>query len=270
MAQKKTPTSKTGASKPAAQRSPSDALYVRSIEKAFRVLTSFDSEHATMSLAQIAQASELDKSAAQRFTHTLERLGYLHKDPQTRRYALTVRNLELGYHYARADALVGRAWPYLSHLSRETEETVSLTILDGTDIVYVSRFSSRHMLDTGVIVGSRLPAYCTAPGMAILSKLPFEEAHAVLRQSDLKPFTPHTVWQMPALLSRLEQAASDGYATTVEEIYPNDISIGAPILARSGHAIGAISIAVSKLRYSVEDASSKFVPVIMGAAHALS
>src|SRR5262249_5632119 len=49
-----------------------DPLYVRSIEKAFRVLTAFGTGHASLSLSQIAAAAELDKSAAQRFTHTLE------------------------------------------------------------------------------------------------------------------------------------------------------------------------------------------------------
>lgn len=58
------------------------------------------------------------------------------------------------------------------HLSKTTEETVNLAVRDDTDIVFVSRFMSRHVLDNDVIIGTRLLAYCTAPGIAILSCLP--------------------------------------------------------------------------------------------------
>ncbi len=135
-----------------------DPLYVRSIEKAFRVLTAFGTGHATLSLSQIAAAAELDKSAAQRFTHTLERLGYLRKDPETKRFGLTPRALDPAYHYMRASPIVDRAIPYLLELSRVTEESVSLSVLDGTEIVYVARILSRHMVSSNVIVGPRLPA----------------------------------------------------------------------------------------------------------------
>ncbi len=59
-----------------------------------------------MSLTQLAGAADLDKSAAQRFAHTLERLGHLSKDPETRRYALTTRTLDLGHHYTRSNPLL--------------------------------------------------------------------------------------------------------------------------------------------------------------------
>ena len=108
-----------------------DTLFVRSIEKAFRVLTAFGAGHSSLSLAQVAQATGLDKSAAQRFTHTLERLGYLRKAPETRHFSLTPRTLEPGYHYMRASSILDRAVPYLLELSRATEESVSLSVQIG-------------------------------------------------------------------------------------------------------------------------------------------
>ena len=247
-----------------------DALYVRSVEKGFRVLAAFGSGRSTLSLAQIAAEAKLDKSATQRFTHTLETLGYLRKDPETKRFELTTRALDLGYHYTRASPLVERALPYLMHLSRDTEETVSLTVLDGGEIVYVSRFMSRFMLNTNVIIGSRLPAYCTAPGRAMLSRLPVEEAHAILLRSELRAFTPHTVCSMPQLLARLEQAAHRGYAIANEEIYPNDISVAGAVLGSKGEVLGAVSIAVSKLRCPIAEAEDRFSLLVTAAAQAMS
>jgi IclR family pca regulon transcriptional regulator len=258
------------AARPIGEVRDGDPLYVRSVEKGFRVLAAFGSGRATLSLAQIALETKLDKSAAQRFTHTLARLGYLRKDPETKRFELTTRALDLGYHYTRASPLVERSLPYLMHLSRDTEETVSLTVLDGNEIVYVSRFMSRYMLNTNIIIGSRLPAYCTAPGRAMLSRLPAEQAHAILRKSELRSYTPHTICRLPELLAQLAQSARRGYALANEEIFANDISIASAVLGSKGEVLGAVSIAVSKLRCPVAEAEERFAPLVTAASQAMS
>ncbi|HKW94224.1 MAG TPA: IclR family transcriptional regulator C-terminal domain-containing protein [Methylomirabilota bacterium] len=245
-------------------------LFVQSVEKAFRVLRAFDASHQTMGVSQIAATTGLDKSAAQRFAHTLEELGYLRKDPDTRRYELTTRTLDLGYHYVRASALVERAIPYLLHLSQTTEEAVNLAVLDATEIVFVSRFMSRQLLNTDVIVGTRLPAYCTAAGIAILSRLPTEEARAVLDASELRPFTPKTTWRMPDLVAKLRTTASHGYATAFEEIYPGDLSVAAAILGGRGRPVGAIAVSASKTRVDPNKAEARFAPLVVAAARSLS
>ncbi len=112
--------------------------------------------------------------------------------------------------------------PYLMHLSKETEETVNLTVREGAEIIFVSRFLSRHVLNTDVIIGTRMPAYATAPGIAMLSRLPEDEAMAVIDASDLRAHTPSTTWQRDALLEKLRQSAAQGYATAFEEVYIGD------------------------------------------------
>ncbi len=71
---------------------------VQSVAKAFRVLECFDARHPTMNLSQIAEQAKLDLSAAQRFTHTLQALGYLVKDPKTRQFGLSVKSFDLAFH----------------------------------------------------------------------------------------------------------------------------------------------------------------------------
>jgi len=247
-----------------------DALMVRSVEKAFRVLSAFDAGHGALTLSQIATATGLDKSAAQRFTHTLQVLGYLSKDPVTRQYELTPKTLDLGYHFTRSSALVERSLPYLIHLSQVTSETVSLTVLDGSEIVFVARFLSPHMLNTGVIVGTRRPAYCTAPGIAMLAALPPSEAIDILERSDRRPFTPNTVWEMDALKEKLGHSRERGFALANEEIHIGDISVGAAILSGAGRVAGAVSIGVSRIRYEKEEVVEKFAPLVVAAAQQVS
>lgn len=243
---------------------------VSSVEKAFRVLSAFDDAHPTLSLTQLAAAVDLDKSAVQRFTHTLMRLGFLSKDPTTKRFELTPKTLEFGYRYSKSNNLVGRAAPYLLHLSQETEETVSLTVLYDTDIVFISRFQSRHVLNTDVVIGTSLPAYCTAPGIAILSKLSEADARSVLGRSELRAITPHTTWKKDELLAKIKRTQIAGYAVAWNEYYMGDLTVAAAIVGPHGRPLGAVSIAVSAARYTPEEAESKFAGLAVATARALA
>lgn len=247
-----------------------DGLMVMSVEKAFRVLAAFGRQHPTLNLSQVASVAGMDVSSAQRFTHTLTKLGFLKKDPETKRFELTPKTLDLGHHFFRSNRLVDRAMPYLMHLSKETEETVNLTMLEDTEIIFVSRFLSRNVLNTDVIIGTRMPAFCSAPGIAMLSRLPEEEAMAVIDRSDLRPHTPSTTWQRDALLTKIRDARAQGYATAFEEFYLSDASIAAPVLDHRGRPEGAVNIAVSCSRYSREEVVSRFSPLILASAHAIS
>lgn len=249
---------------------PRDPLLVRSVEKAFRVLHAFSPEYQNMSLSQVAAATGLDMSAAQRFTHTLVKLGYLRRDRETKRFELTTRTLDLGYSYIRASTLVERTVPYIMHLSKATEETVSLTVLDGTEIVYIARFVSRNMLNTDVIVGTRLPAYCTAPGIAILSRMAPLDARGVLDRSELRSYTPQTTWRMPDLQKKIQTARERGYASASEEIYLDDLSFASAIIGSKGYPEAALTIATSKTRYDAKEAEEKFAPLVVVAARSLS
>jgi IclR family pca regulon transcriptional regulator len=270
MARKKRSARPTVSAPKATRRTGGDPLMVLSVEKAFRVLEAFGGRKQTLSLSQVAAATGMDVSAAQRFTHTLTRLGYLRKDAETKQFELTAKNLGQGYRFLLGHSLVERAMPYLLHLSTETEEAVSLTVLDDTDIIFVARFMSRHMLNTNVVVGTRLPAYCTAPGVAMLSHLPEAEALDIIDRSDLRAHTPTTVWRRNDLAAKLRLSAKQGFATAFGEYYKGDLSIAAAILDEHGRPEGAINVAVSFARYKQEEVAARFGPLVVAAGHSVS
>jgi len=248
----------------------SEPLMVNSVAKAFKVLNVFDKGRGSLTLSQIAQLTGMDISAVQRFTHTLTQLGYLQKDPITRQFELAIKTLDLAYHYTRGSRLVDRAMPVLQHLSKETQEAVSLTILDGSEIVFVSRFLSRQSLNTDVITGSRLPAYCTSPGRAILSRLSEPAAREVLERSNLQQYTPSTPTTIADVLERLREARNNGYVFAFEEIYHGDASVAAPILGADGHVVAAVSIAVPLARLSRNEMLETFPKLVIAAARGIS
>lgn len=252
-------------------KSPQDSpLFVQSVEKAMKVLKAFDGSKRQLSLSEIAALTEMDVSAAQRFTYTLSTLGYLVKDADTRMYELSVRLLDFTYHYLASDALVHRAAPVLQKLARETEEVCNLTVPDGPDIVFVVRIVSRNVMNPNVIVGTRLPAYCTAPGLAMMSTWPDEDVDAVLAASQLVKHTQATVIDPRRIKARLKQFRAAGYAHTEDELYTDDISTAAPVLNASGRAVGALNIAVSRARWSAQADEKRLAGLLRAAAAAVS
>jgi DNA-binding IclR family transcriptional regulator len=257
---------------PTARQAPAerDPLMVHSVEKAFRVLRAFDARNPTLSLTQLAAMVELDRSAAQRFTHTLIALGYLRKNPRTKRLSLTVQALDIANRFMRTDPLMEAARPYLRHLSQATQETVNLSVRDGTEIVFVARMMGRHVLNIDATIGSRHAAYCTAPGIAMLSRLPPGEAHAILEQSELRPYTSATTWTMEALMEKIALSARRGYATAFEEIYHGDLSAAAAITDGAGRPIGAVNVAALRSRLAPEEMERAYAPLLVDTALSIS
>ncbi|MFJ2991091.1 IclR family transcriptional regulator [Pandoraea sp. NPDC087047] len=254
----------------AAAPSTESTLYVNSVEKAMKVLTAFDGSKRHLSLSEIAAATGFDISAAQRFTFTLSALGYLLKDPQSKKYELSPKLLDFTYHYLVSNELVSRAAPYLQQLAAETEEATNLTVRLDTDIVFVLRIVSRSVFNANVIVGSRLPAYCTAPGLAMLATLDEAEIDDILARTNLVQFTPATVSQPRKIKERLARIRKQGYSHTEDEFFMGDISTAAAVVNQDGRAIGAINIAVPRVRWNAERDERRFADLVIQTAGALS
>jgi IclR family pca regulon transcriptional regulator len=245
-------------------------LFVQSVEKAMKVLTAFDGSKRQLSLSEIAALTDLDNSAAQRFTYTLAMLGYLVKDAATRKYELSVRLLDFTYHYLASSELANRAAPVLQKLARDTEEVCNLTVPDGPDIVFVQRIVSRNAPVPNVFVGTRLPAYCTAPGLAMWSMWPAEDVERALAKSVLAKHTARTVTDPRRIKARLARMRAAGYAHTQDELFPDDISTAAPVLDARGRAIGALNIAVSRTRWNPERDEPRYAGLLRAAAATIS
>lgn len=245
-------------------------LFVGGVEKGLRVLAVFRDQPLPLSLSEIAESSGLGRSAAQRFVYTLKMLGYLRQDPATRRYALTPKMLDFGYAYLRNDSLVEKAFPYLLEASKRTDETVNLTELDDTEVVYVSRFPSRRGMSVDIVLGARMPAYCTAPGRAILSGLPEEAARDVIERSRREQLTRFTVTEPEQILERIRSIRERGYAVSNQESFVGDISVAAAVRNHRKEVLAAVNVAVPHPRWTAARAEKELAPVVIETARAIS
>lgn len=246
-------------------------LFVASVGKAFAVLEAFTSTKSELSLTEVAQLTGIGRSAAQRFLFTLSTLGYLIQDSHGKRlYRLSPKLFTLTQSYSNLDFLKEKASPILEAANAACEETINLTLLDGVNVVYVLRFPSKHVVSVNLTVGAKLPAYCTAPGRAILAHLPAQEADAILASSSLVKMTNATETNPDKLRGILSDVRRDGFALSNQEAFIGDISVAAPVLDERSVPIAAVNIAVPSPRWSVDEVTAKLIPLVKNTAKQIS
>lgn len=234
-----------------------DHLLVGSVVKAFRVLEAFDRPHRSMGFSEISRLTGLEKSAAQRAAHTLWRLGYLDKAPGSGEYRLSLRCQDIGMRFAEANRIVEAVAPYITLLRRKTQASVNLTMLDGAETVFVQRHTTIDMLGNKLGARARLPAYCTATGIAMLSQLPDAEVKAILAQSDLKPVMPNTIWQVDRILERIGETRARRYAFGVEEDMASDITLACGFTDPVTGDVAAIGLSYLSGAMTVEEVQAQ-------------
>src|SRR3954470_24419651 len=188
--------------------------YVQSLARGLAVIRAFDADRPVMTLTEVAGRTGLTRATARRVLHTLVELGYVRTDGKT--FALTAKVLQLGYAYLSGLSLPQLAQPHLEELSLELGESTSAAVLEGTDIAYIARVSTRRIMTVGITVGTRFPAYATSMGRVLLAALPPAELDA--RLGALEPLTDRTVADQDTLRDVLGDVRAAGYCLVDQEL----------------------------------------------------
>jgi DNA-binding IclR family transcriptional regulator len=235
------------------------------------VLEAFAAAEQFLGLAEIVKITGLDKPSAQRCVHTLVQSGYLEKDPQSGRFCLGKKVLDLSFHVLRAHPLVIAATPVLLQLRRDCGERTNLSLFDGTSVVYAIRLhGKREYPQYSTLIGRRMPTFCSAGGRATLARIPNEEVREILANSDLRPLTPQTLTDPDAIMAKIEEGRRLGYGFVNGESSPGELVVAAPVIDFSGRPFAAIHIAGSIIKWQPEEFEKTFAPQAMEAANFLS
>ena len=234
------------------------------------VLRCFDREHPTLSLGEIARILGWRRTEPFRFLHTLEALGYLHRDAVTKRYRLTTKSLEIGFAALANLPLPELAQPYLERLRDRTNGSAHVGILDGKEVVYVGRAASRAILGSTIHIGSRLPAHATAMGKTLLASQSDDWIRTWLERNDLERYTATTLAEVTGLLEELAQIRVRGYAISNAEFETGIRSVAAPIVDGGGETVAAINVSAPANALTDDALGGIVIPAVCDAAAALS
>ena len=247
--------------------------YSQSLERGLAILAFFTPEQPTLRLADIADGLGLGRSTTHRYASTLVALGYLEQGP-SRRYRLGLKVTDLGMTVLNSIGLREPAHQYLEDLRKQSSYTVSLAVLDATEILYVDRVRSfrreQSKIDLGLHPGSRLPAYCTAIGKLLLANLPESEQSELLDEITLTKRGPNTLTSKKALREELEGVRAAGFAVNDEELAPELYAIAAPVRNEAREVVAAVSIAAHASTISLAELIDGLTPHLLSTADRIS
>lgn len=222
--------------------------FVNSVARGFAILEALSRAREPLTLTELADAVGLSRVTTLRLCNTLMQLGYVYRN-SAKRFRLAPRVLSLGYGALCQFDVREVAEPYLKSLSETIGETVNMSVLDGTEILYVARYMTEELLPQPLYIGARLPVYCTSMGKAQLAFLPDDELKSIIAKLKFAKITHKTITSPKQLLAELEKVRQRGFAINDEELSVGLRSIAAPIL-KEGRSVAAVNIAVPTTRYS--------------------
>ncbi|OOY25057.1 IclR family transcriptional regulator [Thioclava sediminum] len=225
--------------------------FIASFAKGLRVIECFGAETPRLSIAEVAQATGFDRATARRCLLTLNAEGYAEYDGKF--FTLTPKVLRLGMGALASLPLPQIVQPWLDQLTDRIGQSCSVSILDGTEIVYLARAAQRRVMSIGLMPGSRLPAHCTSMGRVLLAALPPEEARTAVEASDLTPRTAYSLTDPGEIVARIDQVRRDGYAVIDQEVEIGLRSIAVPLYDMHGRVVAALNTGMAA---SVDPAES--------------
>src|SRR5690606_8661798 len=206
--------------------------------------------------------TDMDRAKARRFLLTLESLGYVRRDG--RYFELTPRVLELGHAFQASNQYRAVIQHYLQDITAEIGESSSLSVLDGTEVVYVVRSAAPHRLMAITLSpGTRLPAAYTSMGRVLLAQLPDAELDARLDQVALQAHTPHSLTSKRALREDILKVRKQGYSIVDQELDLGLRSVAAPVFAGNGDLLGAVNISTNAARVPLPMLREDYLPRLL-------
>ncbi|BEV17305.1 helix-turn-helix domain-containing protein [Herbaspirillum sp. DW155] len=245
-----------------------DPSFMTSLARGLAVIRAFSDSRRSLTIAQISQKTGIPRAAVRRCLHTLKQLGYA--DSDVNNFSLRPKILTLGYSYLSSTPLTVSAQPYLNNISRTLGESCSLAVLDDNEVLYVARSATSRVMSVALNTGSRLPAYCTSLGRAMLAHLPDDQLKAYFEKVKLRALTDKTVVSQRRLRDILAGVREQGYAVIDEELEVGLRSIAVPVRGASGNVLAALNVGAQAARVSLAQMEEEILPVLLRGAQELS
>lgn len=242
--------------------------FVQALDRGFAVVRAFNHEQPALTIAQVAVRTNVTRAVARRYLITLESLGYVQE--REGRFSLTPRVLDLGFAYLASLNLPALAQPFMEPLVEALQESCSVSVLDGRDIVYVARVPAKRIMSINLVVGSRLPAHATSMGKVLLAGLRPPALDAFFAAGSLQSLTRKTIVDPDELRRELRKIQDAGWAVADQESEDGVRSVAAPLVDRRGETRAAINVSAHAARVSVAQLRSLYLPRLLETARDIS
>jgi len=215
---------------------------IKVLTKAFAVFDVLLEHKFPMSMSEISERLDFYPSTVHRILDTLKFGGYVEQNPNSQKYQLGLKLLELGMAKINQIDLVKEAKPFLRDLAKKCDETVHLAILEDDNVLYLAKEESSQTIRMISYVGKRAPLHCTGLGKVLLANLPLRDRDKIIDRIELFRLTNNTITDKGKLREELDMIKEKEFALDREENERDVLCIAAPVRDYKGRVVAAVSV----------------------------
>lgn len=221
-----------------------DRYVIPSIDRAIQVLDLLAQEPAGQSLAELSRRTDIPKSTLFRILVTLQKQHCVIWHEEARCYRLGSRLWEFGTSFLEHSDLYHASSRYMKVLAEKSRETIFLGSLEDGEVIYLRRMESPKSITAVRKLRQRVPAHCTATGVAQLAFLPQAEVEAILDRHGLGAYSEATLTDRDKFIERLCTVRRDGYAIVDGEYNRELLCISAPVFDHRRRPCASLTVAM--------------------------
>mgnify|MGYP001025194372 CR=1 FL=1 len=218
---------------------------IQSVARALSIVDCVARNNYQLGLTEIAKRLNLNKATVYGLLNTLEQFQYVVLSPDTKKYHLGIRLLELGLLVENSYDIRRESKPFVDFLAGKYPCSAQVGVeINGKVTYLLVSASSEYALPAVCYVGLSAPCYCTGTGKAIIAQWSSNQLQAYLDHNSLLPRTSHTICSKEKLLDELTQIRTQGYAVDNEENQVGVISFSSPVFGVHGDVVAAIGLGI--------------------------
>ena len=256
---------------------------IEGMAKGMAVLESFDTQRQRLNATLAADRAGITRAAARRHLLTLTHLGYLETDGSY--FWLAAKVLRFSGSYLATARLPRAVQPTLNRLAAQTQESFSVAVLDGDEVVIIGRSgfewkspgdlktAPSRILAYGLHLGARLPAHATSTGRVLLAAKTKTAVSAWLQtkadSGGLARLTLHTTTDSRRFKTLIDHVRLDDYCVASEEHELGVHALAVPLRDMQGHTVAALNVVASPSRLLPDLMRRDLLPLLLDAAREL-
>ena len=216
---------------------------VKSASRVMDILELVSTHPQGLTLSEICDKVGIPKSSTHELLSVLEQRNFLQLDHK--KFRIGIKVFELGQTASRNLDILKAIRPDLKWLSSQYSMTTQFGILEGNEVIYLSKIKNVSGISVESQVGSRLPAHATALGKVMLSVFPEEVLLQNYSDYIFEKFTANSCESMGELREKINLIKKNGYAEDCEEFTQGVFCLAVAVPEIRTDTIGAISISMS-------------------------
>ena len=219
------------------------SLLVPAVEQATKILKYLSSSPGFKTyLKDICTAVGIHNSKGYAILNTLQKAGYVNRDPHTKLYSLGYTLISLGSKSLESIHFRETVKPFLEDLARKTHCTALFALIAADQLVVVGREDSPVDVGVTLRLGATAPLTYSAPGKAIAAFLPKHEQSRLLSQDNLFFHGEPRDMDRKKLEKELLDGLLKGYTKAPAKRSPLVTILASPVLGQKGYPMGVIFI----------------------------